>query len=74
MKPVLSMIELKNCPKKDKQYNGQRKKNKWTFNGLQNLKFEPHEPTITGVYSCALEGLVVPTPSITPVVILLNNL
>ena len=59
----------------DRQHNGQRKKDKRINNALQNitqkkLKIEPHEPCkIPGMNTGALEGLAVPAPSETPVVL-----
>ena len=40
----------------------------------RNLHIEQHEPHLKQrLNSCALEGLVVPVPYVTPVVLLLND-
>ena len=62
--------------KQNRQYNGQKKNNKRTNNDQQRikLKIEQHEPRQKpGVHSCAPEGLAVPTPHVTPVMVLLND-
>ena len=61
--------------KKDRQHNGQKKKDKRTNNDLQNihikLKIEQHEPhNKLGVNSGAPEGSPVPTPLVAPVVLI----
>jgi hypothetical protein len=59
--------------KKDRQYNGQKKQDKWTTNDLHNTTQETKDratrtPQNTGVNSGAPERLDVPAPLVTHVV------
>jgi hypothetical protein len=59
----------------DRQHNGQKK---GTNNDLQNIAQKTKDratqtPQKSGVNSCALKGLAVPAPHVTPVVFLLND-
>ena len=60
--------------KKNRQHNGQKKKNKRTNNDLQNmhikLKSNNTNPTTTGVNPGAPEEYAVPAPLVTPVVLI----
>ena len=63
--------------KKDRQHNGQKKKNKRTNNDLQNTTQKTKNqatwtPLKTLVNSDAPEGLALPAPHATPVVLLLS--
>jgi len=61
--------------KKNRQYNGQKKKDKRTNNDLQNTTQKTKDrvtqnPLKQGVNSCAPEELAVPAPLVAPVVLL----
>ena len=65
--------------KKDRQHNGQKKMDNRTNNDLQNTTQKTKEratraPLKLGVNSYAPEGLTVPDPLATPVVVLLNDM
>ena len=62
--------------RKYKKIQWPKKNNKRTNNDPQRikLKIEEHEPRKKpAVHSCAPEGLAVPAPHVTPVVVLLND-
>ena len=70
-----SKIQRGNQKRKSKQ-NRQKKNSKRTNNDPQRkkIKIEEHEPRKQhGVHSWIPEGLAVPAPHVTPVVVLLND-
>jgi hypothetical protein len=63
------------CKSKDRQHNGQKKKDERTNNDLQNITQKTKDrvtqtPLKHGVNSGAPEGLAVPAPLVTPVVLI----
>ena len=63
---------------KDRQHNGQMNKGERTNKDLQNITQKSKDRATqtslkTGVNSGILEGLAVPAPHMTPVVLLLSN-
>ena len=63
---------------KDRQHNDQKKKDKRTNNDLQNITQKskdraPQTPVKTEVNSGAPEGLAVPAPYVTYILLLLNS-
>ena len=66
------VVNRRRKSKKNRQHNGQKKQEKRIY---RKLKIEQHEPhLIPRVNSCASEGLAVPAPHVTPVVLLFNDM